>query len=240
MVSFQRGDPVWEVCRQTLIRARLLTVSSSSYWMLIRSNRRQDWLVFPIFLYWASAASLPIISCPLLSFCVPLVSFAFHRHRLSRDSSHKALQIYHENEGKHLARQCRRVCLVLSWLTIWRSFICIVYCSLGTWSLASFNILSCNQHINMESLTGTPSRLVWLLIFPRSTSQHRHHSIWSKDLFGILLDSPWFSPLSVRSCARLYMFLLAGHMRIITYQPPTQSLISFQQDKISHCSYWWG
>lgn len=94
---------------------------------------------FSYFLCWASASSSPIhlLSCPLILFFSRLSAFFFHL-RLSTDSC--------GNSWGKAQNMFLRMCVLSDplTLTIWSSFICIVYCSPGTWSLVSFshNILS--------------------------------------------------------------------------------------------------
>lgn len=164
-----------------------------------------------------------------------------------------------------MALQCRLVsvcvfvslCVCLSaqlTLTIWSNFICIVYCSPGTWSLVSFsyNILS------LSLVTSTWTYVLWLwpsrhtinhpsaqpaLFFSHpSPSFTPYHSIWSKDLFGILSDSPWFSPLSL--CLSVLLARMCSSVRVSSGRAHEFNYISasthaifdiFQGNKILYC-----
>lgn len=84
-VGFQHVDPVWEGCRQALIRAKQLNVFSSSCWMLISTSRRHYWLLFLLFPF---IEHLPLpppsVSCSVSSLCFLLVHYVFFRLRLRR------------------------------------------------------------------------------------------------------------------------------------------------------------
>lgn len=107
----QCGDPVWEVCRQALIRARLLTVSSSCYWMLISSSRTQYWLVSLI-----SSVGHP--HPLLLSFSLPLL-FCLFSFFVS-DWTELAVT-WLRMRGKLLAHHRKHVSVLLCWMLSWLS-----------------------------------------------------------------------------------------------------------------------
>lgn len=122
--------------------------------MLISRSRRRYWLVTLI----SSIERLPLRYPSLVFsshsvFLSCLLSFFFF-FPLSQTEQRWRLQGFADlawKWGKALGSStCFCACVLSAQLTftIWGSFICIMYCSLGTWSLVSFsrNILSTSTH----------------------------------------------------------------------------------------------
>lgn len=230
---FEHGDPVWEVRRLALIRAWLLTASSSSCRMLIRRSRTQYGLVSLIF----SIERLPpsTLSSPLFLFFLS----SLYLFSTVSDWAEKAVVCFTDlarKWGKSLGssmQTCFCVCVACSTdshhmeelhlhrvLFPWRTVSCELY-PLYTRPLSSDQLM--NTHTQTLTLWHNPHTQRTLLFF---SPQHL--------ILGFVWDSILFISVFVwacmRTCASQYVFPPAWHMNLITYQPPPkQSFISSKE-----------
>ena len=184
--------------------------------MLISRSSIGWFLLFPLL----SICLFPLNPSPLFLLSSRLAP-PFLSHRLSRDSCCEALWFFPT-------------------LAIWRHFICILCCSSVIWSPLSFvqNILkSPHTHSDLWPLgtqSAIPSASHPSFPFPPTPPTLVLDPRICYLFSGIHPDSPLYQCVfeCLRACVPLYVFLLAGHMNLIIYQPqPTQTLMSSKETK---------